>query len=63
MRFSDASSRLPVAGADFSFNQSVLYRSTEVVVMSIAFLPPNAASRRGSRVVFRSPRLLRLLLV
>jgi hypothetical protein len=38
-----------------------LYRSTDVVVMSIAFVPPNTASSRGSRVVFKSPRLLRPL--
>jgi hypothetical protein len=40
IRFNDASSRLTVAGAEPSFKRSVLFRSTDVVVMSIAFVPP-----------------------
>ena len=54
MRFSDASSRLTVAGAAFSFSRSVLYRSTDVVVMSIAFVPSK------HRIEPRQPRRLQI---
>jgi hypothetical protein len=55
--FRDASSRLTVASAAFPSSRNVLFRSTDVVVMSIAFVRPNTASSRRSRVVFKSPRL------
>jgi selenocysteine lyase/cysteine desulfurase len=57
IRFSDASSRWTVAGPAFPSSRNVLFRSTDVVVMSIAVVPPNTASSRGSHVVFKSPRL------
>ena len=59
----ESSTAVKVAGAEPSFNRSDLYRSTDAVVMSMAFVPPNTASRRGSRVVLRSPRLFRPLFV
>ena len=49
MRFSDASSRLTVAGAEPSFNRSVLYRSTDVAVMSMARSAEHGIESRQSR--------------